>query len=53
MLILRSEKYRVDYANTKYSTTQYTIIKLEEWKGNTKLKFYQNISKYNVEMNYR
>ena len=40
-------------ANTKYNTTQDLTNKLQEIKGATKLKFYENISHYYDEMNYR
>ena len=39
--------------NTTYNSTQDMIDKLQSLKGKTKLKFYQNISIYYVEMDYR
>ena len=40
-------------ANTKYNSSQDMINKLQELKGNTKLKFYKNISNYYDNMNIR
>ena len=37
--------------NTTYNTTEDMIIKLQELKGKTKLKFYNNISSYFDNMN--
>ena len=36
--------------NTTYKSTEDLIIKLQELKGKTRLKFYKNISKYYNEM---
>ena len=36
--------------NTNYNSTEDMIIKLQELKGKTKLKFYKNISNYYTEM---
>ena len=38
---------------TLYVSTEDMINKLENLKGKTKLKFYQNISNYYDEMNFR
>ena len=40
-------------ANGKHETTQDLIDKLQQLKGKTKLKFYQNKSKYYDEMKIR
>ena len=39
--------------NINYKSTEDMIIKLQSWKGKTKLKFFQNISNSHDEMNYR
>ena len=39
--------------NTKYNSTEDMINKLQQLKGKTKLKFYENISNYYVEMKNR
>ena len=36
--------------NTNYNTTEDMINKLQSLKGKTKLKFYENISNYYIEM---
>ena len=36
--------------NTNYNSSEDMIIKLQELKGKTKLKFYKNISNYYVKM---
>ena len=46
------EKY-INLVNTKYSSTEDMINKLQELKGKTKLKFYKNISNYYKEMKKR
>ena len=52
MLKKIGEKY-YSMNNTKYSATQDMIIKLQELKGKTKLKFYQNTSNHYDEMKIR
>ena len=47
------EQYCSLATNTKYNTTEYVIIKIQQLKGKTILKFYQNISNYHAEMIYR
>ena len=37
--------------NTKYNATEDVITKLQEIKGRTNLKFYQNVSNYVDEKN--
>ena len=39
--------------NSTYKSTEDIIIKFEELKGKTKLKFYENISNYYDEMKNR
>ena len=40
----------IDMVNTKYNSTQDMIIKLQQLKGKTKLKIYENINNFNNEM---
>ena len=40
----------MNMVNTTYNSTQDMIIKLQQLKGKTKLKFYKNISNYYKEM---
>ena len=40
----------MNMVNTTYNSTDDMIIKLQELKGKTKLKFYKNISKFYNEM---
>ena len=40
----------IHMVNTTYSSTEDMIIKLQQLKGKTKLKFYKNISNYYTEM---
>ena len=39
--------------NTEYKTSEDMIKKLQSLKGKTKVRFYQNISNFYGEMNYR
>ena len=48
---MREKKYSI--GNTKTNTTQDIVINLQSSEGQTKLKFYQNISNYYDETNYR
>ena len=43
----------MNMVNTKYNTIEDLIIKLQQLKGKTKLKFYKNIHKYYTEMKNR
>ena len=42
----------MNMVNTTYNSTEDTIKKIQELKGKTKLKFYENISNY-YDMNIR
>ena len=43
----------MNMVNTTYITTEDMIIKLQQSKGKTKLKFYKNLSDYYNEMKYK
>ena len=43
----------MNMVNTTHDSTEEMIRKLQELEGKTKLKFYQNISKYYDNMNIR
>ena len=43
----------INMVNTNYNSTEDMINKLQSLKGKTKLKFYNNISNYYVEMKYK
>ena len=43
----------MNLVKTTYNSTEHMINKLQESKGKTKLKFYQNISNYYENMNIR
>ena len=43
----------INMVNTKYSTTEDMIDKLQELKGKTKLKFYKSKSNYYTEMKHK
>ena len=43
----------INMVKTTYNSTEDMIIKLQELKGKTKLKFYKNISNYYIEMKHK
>ena len=43
----------MNMVNTTYISTEDKIIKLQQLKGNTKLKFYKNLGNYYDNMNIR
>ena len=51
--LLMNSLYGESIVNTTYNSTEGMIIKLQQLKGQTKLKFYKNLSNYYDEMNIR